>query len=334
MPKRALGVTVAAALVAVSALAAAAPALAAPAKSEHQRIVDFWTIDKVKKAQPRDFVYDEATGRFVLQAAPAKTAKPVKNPGLGSDWTGGGVVQEATGKVLFAMGGSYYVCSATATKDNSSTRTIVTTAGHCVYDNVGQAFATNWMFIPNYDATPVTLSGTGAFCDQTTYGCWTAQSLVASSKFTAETDFTSTATLHDYAFAVMGPGGKGNTQLDATVGAQTISFAKGTLGATTHLFGYPASKPYDGKRLIYSYGSLGTDPNNADATYRVASNMTQGCSGGPWFQGFNEATGTGTQMSVNSYGYSRVAYMHGPVFNAETQGMFNAAHSSTGNLKY
>lgn len=328
------------ALVAVSAFTAAGPAAAAPTASEHQRVVDFWTVDKVKKAKPRDFVYDEATGTFELRAAPAKpAAKPVK-PGdgtsvLGADWTGGGLVQEATGKVLFAMGADYYVCSATVTKDSKTDRSIVTTAGHCVYDNASGAFATNWLFVPDYDSAVVALDGAGQFCAQTTYGCWTATALVASRAFTGQTSFNTTATQHDYAFAAMGTGGhstNASAQLDTTVGAQAISFTAGQQGDPTYLFGYPAAKPFDGTRLIYSAGPLGTDPLNANLTYRVGSTMTGGSSGGPWFQSFNATSGNGTQISVNSYGYSRLKYMHGPVFTDETEGMFDQALIATGNV--
>ena len=34
------------------------------ARSEHQRIVDFWTHERVAQAQPRDFVFDPATRQY------------------------------------------------------------------------------------------------------------------------------------------------------------------------------------------------------------------------------------------------------------------------------
>ena len=81
--------------------------------------------------------------------------------------------------------------------------------------------------------------------------------------------------------------------------------------------------------LVYSRGALGFDPSTANATYRVASSLTGGSSGGPWFTPFS--AGSGTMMSVNSYGYSGVTAMHGPKLNAETQAMFNTAASATTN---
>ncbi|MEX2133171.1 MAG: hypothetical protein WEB67_03430 [Acidimicrobiia bacterium] len=59
--------------------------------------------------------------------------------------------------------------------------------------------------------------------------------------------------------------------------------------------------------------------------------MTGGSSGGPWFGPFDNATGTGTQMSVNSYGYSGVKSMFGPMFNSNTQATWNRALTTTTN---
>ena len=329
------------ALLVAGGLAQPTPALAAPdARSEHQRTVDFWTVERVKQARSRDFVFDEATGTFRLDARQLVDAKPVK-PGkpdptrvLGADWTAGGAVQATTGKVLYAMGGGYYICSASVAKEGSKRTSVILTAGHCVYDNEGGAFATHWTFIPDYDATPVELTTTGSFCAQTRYGCWTADALTASDDFVAQSTFNTTATLHDYAFATVGGGGlDGSTQLDKAVGAQAISFSPASPGATTHLFGYPAGLPYDGSRLIYSRGALGFDPLNGNDTYRVASDQTSGCSGGPWFQGF--AAGAGTMVSVNSYSYSSVRNAeHGPILNDETAGMFAAALGANADVVY
>ena len=57
--------------------------------------------------------------------------------------------------------------------------------------------------------------------------------------------------------------------------------------------------------------------------------MTGGSSGGPWFRQFN--SGSGTMVSVNSYGYSGITAMHGPKLNGETQLMFARAVSATAN---
>lgn len=296
------------------------------ARAEHQRIIDFWTKDKVAKAKPRDFVRDPATGEFALTTA---TSADV----LGAAWNDGGTVQKTTGKVLFAMGQTYYVCSASVATDGASDRSIILTAGHCVFDNKTSKFATNWMFVPDYDSNAVALTRDGSFCPNTTYGCWTATALVVHKGFASQRKFNTQATLYDFAFAVVGAGGKGDpqAQLDGTVGSQDISYGAVTLGSDTSLFGYPAASPYNGKDLIYSMGPLGTDPLNKNLTYRVTSDMTGGSSGGPWFTPFSSGTGVGTMISVNSYGYTGVTAMHGPKFNATTGALFTTASTATAN---
>ena len=185
------------------------------------------------------------------------------------------------------------------------------------------------MFVPDYDSNAVALTTSGSFCPQTTYGCWTATSLVVHQGFASQRKFNATATLHDFAFAVVGSGGSTDKQLDDIVGAQDITYSAVAGGSDTFLFGYPAAAPYTGKELVYSEGALGTDPLNQNRTYRVASDVTGGSSGGPWFTPFKANSGAGTMMSINSYGYSGLAAMHGPMFNSNTQALFTAAGSVT-----
>ena len=174
----------------ISVLAAAgagAPAERPGVSDEHQRIVEFWTNERVAQAIPRDFVLAES-GAFQPRAKPDKPDKPGGGEDDGGDttgttaipgasWEGGGLVADTTGKVLFVMGGSYYVCSASVVTDGAAGRSIVLTAAHCVYDetaDMDEGFASNWMFIPNYDASPASLNESGSFCGDTEYGCWTA----------------------------------------------------------------------------------------------------------------------------------------------------------------
>lgn len=305
--------------------------VASPDRSARDRVVAFWTNDRVAQAIPRDFVLDHARDTFRPAAKPAPGGSGSSSTTLGSSWTAGGEVLETTGKVLFAMGGVYYVCSASVADDSVSGRSIILTAAHCAYDETGGAFATNWMFVPDYDSAAVSLNTSGSFCANTSLGCWTASALVVASGYATAGGFNDQAVVHDYAFAVVGAGGKsGTAQLDSTVGGHPIQFSAASGAADTYLFGYPASGRYKGKDLVYCRGPLGFDPLTANATYRVGCNMTGGSSGGPWFTPFGG--GSGTMMSVNSYGYSGITAMHGPMLNTETQAMFGAAASTTTNL--
>jgi hypothetical protein len=314
-----------------SALARGPLADATRAAAEHARIVAYWTPARLAAATPRDYVRD-SSGRYHL----APNAKPGGGGGggntTGSSWPNGkGKVYTATGKVYFQMNGSGWVCSGTALGDSRASYSLVITAGHCVYDEEngnGQlsGFATNWMFIPQYDSSP-TLT-----CANTTLGCWTATALVVNGGFARAGAFNDQATHYDWGLAVVGAGGKSNSQLDGTVG--TFGYQASAMSANTVVdaFGYPAAQKYHGNDLVYCQGPIGFDALNSNSTYKLPCGMTGGSSGGPWFSGFDASTGdTGTIQSLNSYGYSGQSNMYGPMFNADTTATYNAANGTTTN---
>jgi hypothetical protein len=306
---------------------------ATSAASRHDAIVAHWTAARMRAAVPRDFVFDPVRGYHV---APTK-GKPVPGGGgntTGASWPNGkGLVYKVTGKVYFEMGGSGWVCSGTALTDDPSRTTwsLVVTAGHCAYDETANGsqsgFATFWMFVPQFDSSP-TLSN----CSTTAYGCWTASALVVNNGFASAGGFNTRATHYDWAFAVVGQGGKSSTQLDTlgTFGLTASSISTGTVDA----FGYPAAGKYHGNDLTYCQGPVGFDALTGGTNYKLACGMTGGSSGGPWLSGFAAADGTttgngGTIRSLNSYGYSGQSNMYGPIFNIDTTNTRNAANAAT-----
>ena len=167
-------------------------------------------------------------------------------------------MKATTGKVLFTMAGVDYVCSGSVAQDSSGSTSLILTAGHCVYDESGSGFATNWMFVPDYEAGGSIVTnpdGSHSFtCDTTPYGCWTASALVTTTAW-ASGGGSLAAFNNDYAFAVVGAGGKSgqSLQLDSAVGANPVAF---NVAHPTQVssFGYPQASPYDGQKLIYCSG--------------------------------------------------------------------------------
>lgn len=302
------------------------------ARSEHQRIVDFWTVDKVRQAIPRDFMLDAASGRFIPTAKGGIPGRPGGGGGgsdvTGASWEAGGTVLMTTGKVLFASGGTYYVCSASVVNDDSTNQSVVLTAAHCAYENAGsRGFVTNWMFIPEWDnATGALSTSDSSFCDLTPHGCWTAQALVVHEGFAYAGGFNRTAVQYDFAFAVLGEGGHDAETLVETLGTQTMSFNNVSKGTQVHAFGYPAAAPYLGDDLVYCAGGVNFDNRMFKLTYKLGCDMTGGSSGGPW--GTDFADGDGVLMSVNSYKYSGGDAMYGPKFNTTTEATYDAATSA------
>lgn len=342
-------------LIAVAALVSgllAGTASAAPGgegQSEHERVVDFWTHARVAQAVPRHIVFEPGPGFVPVAKPPDTPGNGGGNGGGGGDdgdsslvtgesWTSGGLVSQATGKVLFALDGSYYVCSASVVVDPDDTHTapadsLVLTAGHCAHDQTTDGFASNWVFIPAYDEAPAPLTTNQSFCADTKYGCWSASALTVHDGFVSAGGFNDQAVVHDFAVATVGSGGKGGTDLEATVGAQGIAFAD-VETETTYAFGYPAAQKYKGNDLVYCAGPVGTDPNTGGTTYRIECDMTGGSSGGPWLTPFTDSEGAsdhgaGTLSSLNSYGYRGDSGMYGPKFNTDTAAVYDAANGAT-----
>ena len=319
-------------LVVVSVLTLAAPVFAARpsgAAAERARILSYWTSARIANAHPRDISFSPVRG-YTVAKAPSARAKPAPPSGgsvTGASWPNGkGKIYVASGRVVFTMDGSDWICSGSVVTDSRSGVSIVLTAAHCAYDETANGsasgFATNWMYIPQFDSSPTYT------CSATAFGCWTAQALVVHRGFATAGSFNTAATTHDWAFAVVGPGGKsGSASLEAlgTFGLSTSAVQNNT---TVGAFGYPAAGKYHGKDLTYCSGPIGRDPLNDNLTYRLACDMTGGSSGGPWLAPFDGTGNNGQLSSLNSYGYSGIRAMHGPVFNSQTAQTFSTATST------
>jgi len=305
----------------VPAAVSAAPPRDAKA-AHHAKVLAYWTRERIANARPRDFTWDAVRG-FQPKAKPGTGGGGTVT---GASWTAGGNILTGTGRVLFTLSGTDYICSGSVVRESNSAKAIVLTAGHCVVENDG-TFATNWLFIPSFDTAPTYT------CANTTYGCWVADELYADAAFASAGSFNDTAVQHDWAFAVVSGGGKSNTaQLDTTVGgAFGIAFSGVSSGNTLSAFGYPAAGKYHGNDLVYCKGPIGTDPGTGGTTWSMACDMTGGSSGGPWVSTTttNYTYASTTLRSLNSYGYSGIRNMYGPKFNSNTQAVFNSAVNGT-----
>ena len=315
--------------VVLSAVVISNAAKATPTKKDP---ASFWTADKIKKAVAFNMVFEK--GAKLAKRVAVDPLKPGGEGGsttLGAPWNKGGLPLTATGKVYFAIGFSYYQCSGALIDDDQSDRSIVLTAGHCVYDNDTNQYVTNWIFIPSFDVQQVSISG----CTASTI-CWAADQVFAHDGFTSQTGFTDQATWYDWGFAVitdlksdkLPDGGSGN----GTDGTNSFPYSFSELSVSTAVsaFGYPAAGKYKGRDLIYSSGPIVFDAYNQSKTYGLASTMTGGSSGGPWLSSFaTTAPYSGTLSSVNSYKYGSSKYMYGPKFNSNTADTFNEARLAT-----
>ncbi len=288
--------------------------------TEQLEILNYWTPARMRNAVPATprlrtglptldgllpSVGDMVRPPAAVPPAPRTRQALPRAEGGGYSWANGGAIVRTTGRVFFTLGGTDYVCSASAVR--SRNRDTVATAGHCVNAGPGE-YASDWMFVPGYrdGSRP--------------YGGWTARRLFAPASWTQDGVIDS-----DFGFAVVNT--RGGRHLTDVVGAQAIGFNAGR-GRYAHLFGYPATGGYDGERMFFCQGRPRQDEYGTK-DQGVRCDMTEGASGGPWLTGFNPRTGTGTVTSVSSFGYSDDPnVMWGPYFGNTAKTVYDRAQVS------
>lgn len=308
--------------------AAGARSAEAAAKAEHNRILSYWTAERMAGAKHKDFVRNGA-GKLVPYARPGGGGG--SGPVTGASWAGNGAIEQRSGKLFFSTSGGNWQCSASVANDGSTSNgySIILTAGHCAYDG-SEGWSFNVAYIPDYDDAPTST------CSQTVHGCWTSTRIAVHSTFVQQGGFGTEASVAvDYGFMRMSLGGKsGTAELDAVTGGYGLNTATLTHSVDKWAFGYPAEGRYKGKDLIYCKGPTVNDPYSGNpSTWGVACNMNGGSSGGPWITGTTNPANYSAQTlltSVNSYGYSGLTYMFGPRFNSQTASVMNAAVTGSG----
>jgi V8-like Glu-specific endopeptidase len=323
---RKLSISLLAAFLLTSTLTAV-PSTANPKGSPNVNAVGFWNSEKINNAIAFDMVFEQGAKSAKRVPSAKGTGKPAPRSTsnvLGNSWTKGGLPLTASGKVFFSIGTLTYQCSGALVQDGDINFAIVLTAGHCVYDNAS-GYVQNWIFIPSYDIDQVSSSG----CSAST-NCWQAERIIAHSGFTSETSFTTQATRYDWGFAKITE--RKNGALPDGDGTNAFPAIFNALSANTPVnsFGYPAAGKYNGRDLVYSSGALTFDSRNGNQTYALASDMTAGCSGGPWLSSLqNKTPYNGVLVSVNSYKYGTTTFIYGPKFSSETQSTFDQAKSNS-----
>jgi hypothetical protein len=328
------------------------------------RVVDFWTPERQREAIPRDLVIDSRGlgylrradgtlvphGHNVPAEKGARAITPMAKPGgtttggtIGSaEWKLGGAVQKAEGRLLFQMSDGYYVCSGNVVTDGTSGRSLILTAGHCVYDDVAKSFATNILFIPD-QAHTTRGSRTDFDCANDPYGCWVPSFGVVDKNWTLRT-FPDNIPW-DYAFYVVSDTGAhshgsynsgadeftgtDSETLDVTVGSLPISFAEpnhDVAGSSDYTYALGYSYSNDPK-FMYCAQDMTT---NGPANWWLGScRLSGGSSGGAWVQPMNTSTGSGPVISVNSWGYTVGAGMAGPkLYGTSASCVFTEAKSA------
>ncbi|HYH61794.1 MAG TPA: hypothetical protein VD766_08000, partial [Solirubrobacterales bacterium] len=268
------------AALAATLLCLAAPGIAGAAQLDEspREVRGYWTPERMETAIPGDALLGDAAAvaplgdvSLGLASTDARRAQaqPVANPSSKPFRT--------HGKVFFTLGALDYVCSGTSIK--SQTKSLVVTAGHCMYSSADGGYATNFMFVPAYD------NGDDPF------GEWTAKRIKTTPQWENNENES-----YDVGMATMSK--LSGDKLANVVGSRGIAFNKGR-NLNFDVFGYPAEDPFDGESMYRCDSPAeGTDNQGGNPKpTRIDCDMTGGSSGGGWvIKGKNV-------NSVVSYGY-------------------------------
>jgi surface protein len=278
----------------------------------------YWTPGRIRSAVPIELFVDGPAPSGLGDIHPLLTVPE-------DHWSKGGAVQKAAGRLFYSFGTTNYFCSGTSVTDSTSGRSIIITAAHCVFDDENKQFSSNGIFIPNQDDGGS--DKTDWSCANDPYGCW-ALSFGVVEKGWASQVWPNNID-YDYAFYVVRDTGahQGTAApdaLDVAVGSLPISFANPILGSDTYALGYSYNKD---PLFRYCVDPLQTRGNG---WWLPNCGLSGGASGGPWVLPMDVTKGSGTIISVNSYGFSTAPGMGSPkLYGTSAEQLFNVAKTWT-----
>jgi hypothetical protein len=312
--RQAAAIVVVCGLTLVLAAGAAGTAKTEPVAQSSAAIKAYWTGARMRNAQPADAI------------APTPLSQPDNRVGVTRSAKRRGLHQRVgktssypnrtDGIVFFSLGppnAGDYSCSGTAVR--SPSRSLVWTAGHCVYDPgvLGSGFARNWEFVPGYND------------GRKPFGEWPASDLATTRQWKGTSVLAGGDSAFDFGAATVAP--HGGKLLQDRIGARRIAFNQ-PRNQVYSAFGYPAESPppeFDGRHLFRCRSPYrGSDPSvGPPAPMRISCDMTAGASGGGWVFWRD---GRGYIASVTSYGYSNDPdHLYGPYQGNGALGLYRAA---------
>jgi V8-like Glu-specific endopeptidase len=226
-------------------------------------VVKYWTVATMESAINAD--EQSGTSATSLQSAQSSISagKAVQQNGIPPRSGESRYPLSTVGRVFFSNdSGQNLSCSGTAVV--SSNRSVVDTAGHCVYWQ--NSWVHNLVFCPLYE------NGT------TPYGCWAARDLEAPSDWIDARPYD----FHrDFGMAIVAPNDAG--YLTDVVGGAGWAYNQ-PVNQPFYAYGYPAAPPHDGQtRKSCESSSARVWQHGGGNVISIPCDMTGGSSGGPWF---------------------------------------------------
>ncbi len=264
----------------------------------------YWTTQNLLSARDVDQLISQTSGatQVNIDTNAGKAAQQTGQPPLGGSSE---YPLTTVGKLFFtSSSGQNLVCSGTAVV--SSNKSVVDTAGHCLYWQGG--WVQNVIFCPQYDN------------GSTPSGCWAARALeVPADWINVPNNFA-----RDFGMAIVAPNSAGD--LTDIVGGAGWAYNE-PINQLYYAYGYPAAPPFDGQTRQFCEGARGTSWQFGGGTVvSIPCNMTGGSSGGPWFilinntlylSGHNDFTSTLKQ-----------GHMFSPYYDDTWYALYNKAQQS------
>ncbi len=332
-----MGSTVASAGVVPEKVGAATAPVSRVVPASEQRLVanlDHDAIARVAKPAvlPRAATTATPTARADQSDGPTLTVAPTSASRLGSTasaarvgslaaaarvegllWPGGSTANpnRQVGKLYFDADPSaatdWRHC--TATVINSENKSLLLTAGHCVFSPGTRQWYTNLWFYPGYE-------------NGKHLGAWPVRQVATTNNW-----FNRLAWADDMAIALVSRDSSGGA-IANRLGGHGIAF-NGNVNATRTAFGYPVTDPRfpgftaSGEDLYYCQGVDTYYPSGAyTGQMSLPCRMTGGASGGPWLSNVR-SDWLGTVTSVNS-NKTNTGIMFAPYMGAQEQSVFQA----------
>ncbi|MFJ6695782.1 trypsin-like serine peptidase [Streptomyces sp. NPDC091272] len=285
--------------VTVAALAATlAPALPAPVSSpapvgeDAESVRAYWTAERMREAVAATGARDRTLG---------------DEPPAGVPWVGDAADVAHVGRLFMVLpAGQKATCTAAVV--TSANRDVVATAGHCVHLAAVGGAMKSLLFVPGYDN------------GKAPYGSYPSRAVGVAAAWTRDEDHAA-----DFAFVTLATDDRGRHVQDVT-GSRRAVFTARPAGRRLAL-GYPFLPPYDGKALQYCAGNATPvkDDRLAGGSQLRPCRMTNGASGGPWYD--RRAGRKDVQVGVTSArpggpGSKDVAW--GAMFNSTAKALFQA----------
>jgi hypothetical protein len=200
---------------------------------------------------------------------------------------------------------------------NTGNKSLVITAGHCVWNNEAGNWMKNWAFYPGYNRGK-----------HPRYGVWPSRALWTVKLWQQGND------KFDIGAAVVVL--SGNRGIADVVGSEgwRAGDRSGPGNHRVRLWGYPLSiatkrRVVDYQDLRVCEGRLGrrrqASSGPGPPPYAIGCDMLGGSSGGGWVKDYSHRLGWGYVFSVNSSGPDDKPLMYGPVFGRRALSLIQEA---------